>query len=122
MVERGFGKIVFLGSVLIFQGGILVPSYAASKGGVGQLVKAFANEWASSGVYVNGIAPGYIVTDATAEIKDDPERYQETLKRIPAGRWGTPDDLAGAAVFLASGASDYMHGTLITIDGGWMGR
>ncbi len=86
------------------------------------MVKAFANEWASSGVYVNGIAPGYIVTDATAEIKDDPERYQETLKRIPAGRWGTPDDLAGAAVFLASGASDYMHGTLITIDGGWMGR
>jgi 2-deoxy-D-gluconate 3-dehydrogenase len=122
MAELRSGKIIFIGSVLTFQGGVLVPSYAASKGGVGQLVKAFANEWASLGVNVNGIAPGYIVTDATREIKDDPERYQETLKRIPAGKWGTPDDLAGAVVFLASSASDYMHGTLITIDGGWMSR
>jgi 2-deoxy-D-gluconate 3-dehydrogenase len=122
MAELRSGKIIFIGSVLTFQGGILVPSYAASKGGVGQLVKAFANEWASLGVNVNGIAPGYIATDATAEIRDDPERYQDTLKRIPVGKWGTPEDLGGAVVFLASSASDYMHGTLITIDGGWMGR
>jgi 2-deoxy-D-gluconate 3-dehydrogenase len=122
MTELGSGKIIFIGSVLTFQGGILVPSYAASKGGIGQLVKAFANEWAGLGVHVNGIAPGYMVTDATREIKNDPERYQETLKRIPAGKWGTADDLAGAVVFLASSAADYVHGEIITIDGGWMGR
>jgi 2-deoxy-D-gluconate 3-dehydrogenase len=122
MAELRSGKIIFIGSVLTFQGGILVPSYAASKGGIGQLVKAFANEWAGLGVHVNGIAPGYMVTDATREIKNDPERYQETLKRIPAGKWGTPVDLAGAVVFLASSAADYVHGEIITIDGGWMGR
>jgi len=122
MVARGSGKIICVGSLLTFQGGILVPGYAASKGGVGQLVKALANEWAEKGVNVNGIAPGYVITDATEEIQNDPIREKEILKRIPAQRWGVADDFKGIIVFLSSQASDYVHGTLITIDGGWMGR
>jgi 2-deoxy-D-gluconate 3-dehydrogenase len=122
MVARGEGKIICIGSVLSFQGGVLVPSYAASKGAIEQLVKALANEWAGSGVNVNGIAPGYVETDATIEIQNDPERLADILKRIPANRFGTPDDFKGIVVFLASHASDYMHGTLVTVDGGWMGR
>lgn len=122
MLERGSGKIIFLASLLSFQGGILVPSYAASKGGVAQLVKALANEWAPRGVNVNAIAPGYIATDNTAALRADPERRRAILERIPAGRWGEPADLAGAAVFLASRASDYVHGSILVVDGGWMGR
>ncbi len=122
MVERGSGKIIFLASLLSFQGGILVPSYAASKGGVAQLVKALANEWAPLGVNVNGIAPGYIATDNTAPLRADPARNPAILARIPAGRWGEPSDLAGAALFLASRASDYVHGSILAVDGGWMGR
>ena len=122
MLARGRGKIIFTCSLLTFQGGILVPSYAASKGGVGQLVMAFANEWAGKGVNVNGIAPGYIVTDVTAALREDAARSPAILSRIPAGRWGEPKDFAGPAVFLASAASDYMHGAIITVDGGWMGR
>jgi len=122
MVKRGSGKIVFTASLLTFQGGITVPGYAASKGGIGQLTKALANEWASHGVNVNAIAPGYIATDNTQALQDDPVRSKSILERIPAGRWGTPEDFAGPAVFLASSASDYMHGTVMTVDGGWMGR
>jgi len=122
MVKRHSGKIIFTSSLLAFQGGINVPSYAASKGGISQLVKAFANEWAASGVNVNAIAPGYIETDNTAALHDDPARNQAILSRIPVGRWGRPADLGGAAVFLASAASDYMHGTTLIVDGGWMGR
>lgn len=122
MVARGRGKVIFTCSLLTFQGGILVPSYAASKGGVGQLVMAFANEWAGKGVNVNGIAPGYIVTDVTEALRNDPSRSQAILSRIPAGRWGEPKDFAGPAVFLASAASDYLHGSIVTVDGGWMGR
>jgi 2-deoxy-D-gluconate 3-dehydrogenase len=122
MVERGSGKIVFVASLLSFQGGIMVPGYAASKGGIAQLTKALANEWAPHGVNVNAIAPGYIATDNTQALRDDPERAQSILSRIPAGRWGTPDDLAGAFVFLASSASDYVHGTVLAVDGGWLAR
>ncbi|MGQ9919326.1 MAG: SDR family oxidoreductase [Bryobacteraceae bacterium] len=122
MVERRSGKIVFIASLLSFQGGILVPSYAASKGGVAQLVKALANEWAPFGVCVNAIAPGYIATDNTAALRDDPVRGPAILSRIPAGRWGEPGDLAGAAVFLASRASDYVHGSILVVDGGWLSR
>jgi 2-dehydro-3-deoxy-D-gluconate 5-dehydrogenase len=122
MVERGSGKIVFVASLLSFQGGITVPSYAASKGGVAQLTKALANEWAPYGVNVNAIAPGYIATDNTRALRDDPERAESILARIPAGRWGTPDDLAGAFVFLASPASDYVHGVILNVDGGWLAR
>jgi 2-dehydro-3-deoxy-D-gluconate 5-dehydrogenase len=122
MVKKGFGKIVFTCSLLSFQGGITVPGYAASKGGVARLVNAFANEWASFGVNVNGIAPGYIATDNTAALRGDPARSKAILDRIPAGRWGEPEDFAGLAVFLASEASSYIHGTIITNDGGWMGR
>jgi 2-deoxy-D-gluconate 3-dehydrogenase len=122
MVERGKGKIIFTASVLTFQGGITVPSYAASKGGVGQLAKALANEWAGKGVNVNAIAPGYIATDITAALRGDSVRNEQILVRIPAGRWGVPDDLKGAVVFLASDASDYVHGEILTVDGGWMGR
>lgn len=122
MVERGSGKIVFVASLLSFQGGIMVPGYAASKGGIAQLTKALANEWAPHGVNVNAIAPGYIATDNTQALRDDPNRAQAILARIPAGRWGTPDDLAGAFVFLASSASDYVHGTVLTVDGGWLAR
>lgn len=122
MVERGKGKIVFTASVLTFQGGITVPSYAASKGGVGQLAKALANEWAGKGVNVNAIAPGYIATDITAALRADQVRNEQILVRIPAGRWGEPDDLKGAVVFLASDASNYVNGEILTVDGGWMGR
>lgn len=122
MLERGAGKIVFTASMLTFQGGITVPGYAASKGGVGQLTKALANEWAGKGVNVNAIAPGYIATDNTAALQADAERSQAILGRIPAGRWGTPEDLAGAVVLLCSPAADYVHGTILTVDGGWLGR
>lgn len=122
MVARGSGKIIFTASLLTFQGGINVPGYAASKGGIGQLTKAFANEWAASGVNVNAIAPGYISTGNTEALRNDPDRSASILARIPAGRWGTPDDFKGAVVFLASNASAYVHGTILTIDGGWMGR
>ncbi len=122
MVERGRGKIIFIASLLSFQGGILVPGYAASKGGVAQLAKALANEWGDRGVQVNAIAPGYIATEMCAPLKNDPDRNPAIVSRIPAGRWGTPEDLQGAAVFLASSASDYVNGTLLTVDGGWMAR
>jgi 2-dehydro-3-deoxy-D-gluconate 5-dehydrogenase len=122
MIERGSGKIVFTASVLTFQGGLTVPGYAASKSGVGGLVKAFANEWASKGVQVNGIAPGYISTDNTTALRADPVRSKSILERIPAGRWGLPEDVKGAVVFLASAASDYVNGSIILVDGGWMAR
>ncbi len=122
MVEQGAGKIVFTASLLSFQGGINVPGYAASKGAIASLIKAFANEWAKSGVTINGVAPGYIATDNTQQLRNDPDRNAAILARIPANRWGTPEDLAGAFVFLSSPASDYMNGTIITVDGGWMGR
>jgi 2-dehydro-3-deoxy-D-gluconate 5-dehydrogenase len=122
MVARGSGKVIFTASLLTFQGGITVPGYAASKGAIGSLVKAFANEWAGKGVNVNAIAPGYIATDNTAALRDDADRSQSILARIPAGRWGQPDDFKGPTVFLASSASDYVHGTILTVDGGWMGR
>ena len=122
MVERGSGKIIFTCSLLSFQGGILVPGYAASKGALSSLVKALSNEWAGKGVQVNGIAPGYIATDNTQALRDDAERSVSILSRIPAGRWGQPEDFKGPVVFLASGASDYVTGTLLLVDGGWMGR
>ena len=122
MVARGSGKVIFTASLLTFQGGITVPGYAASKGAIGSLVKAFANEWASKGVNVNAIAPGYIATDNTEALRNDAERSQSILARIPAGRWGEPDDFKGPTVFLASAASNYIHGTVLTVDGGWMGR
>lgn len=122
MVARGSGKIIFTASLLTFQGGITVPGYAASKGAIGQLTKALSNEWAGQGVNVNAIAPGYIATDNTQALQDDPVRSKSILERIPAGRWGTPEDFGGPAVFLASEASNYMHGTVMTVDGGWMGR
>ncbi|MDB5204981.1 MAG: 2-deoxy-D-gluconate 3-dehydrogenase [Flavisolibacter sp.] len=122
MIEEGYGKIVFTCSLLSFQGGINVPGYAASKGAVSSLLKAFANEWASKGITVNGVAPGYIATDNTQQLRDDPERSASILSRIPAARWGTPEDMAGAFVFLTSPASDYVNGTIVTVDGGWMGR
>jgi 2-deoxy-D-gluconate 3-dehydrogenase len=122
MVERGAGKVIFVASVLAFQGGIRVPSYAASKGGVAQLTKAFANEWAAHGVNVNAIAPGYVLTDNTQALQNDPDRSREILARIPAGRWASPEDFKGPVVFLASDASDYVHGHVLTVDGGWLGR
>lgn len=122
MIARGAGKVIFTASLLTFQGGITVPGYAASKGGIGQLTMALSNEWAGKGVQVNAIAPGYIATDNTQALQDNPERSQSILGRIPAGRWGTPEDFAGPIVFLASAASDYMSGTIVTVDGGWMGR
>jgi 2-deoxy-D-gluconate 3-dehydrogenase len=122
MVERGAGKIVFTASLLSYQGGITVPSYAAAKGGVAQLAKALANEWAGRNVQVNAIAPGYIETDVTAPLREDAVRNPAILARIPAGRWGAPSDLTGAVVYLASAASDYVSGTVLTVDGGWMGR
>ena len=122
MIARGSGKIIFTASLLTFQGGITVPGYAASKGAIGQLTMAFANEWAGKGVNVNAIAPGYISTDNTEALRNDPERSQSILARIPAGRWGKPEDFAGPTVFLASSASDYMHGSVMLVDGGWMGR
>ena len=122
MVDQGEGKIIFTASLLTFQGGITVPGYAASKGGVGQLTKALANEWAGKGVNVNAIAPGYIATDNTTALRADPVRSEQILARIPAGRWGIPDDFKGAVVFLSSAASGYVHGEILTVDGGWMGR
>ncbi|MGS0468038.1 SDR family NAD(P)-dependent oxidoreductase [Cobetia marina] len=122
MVTRGSGKIIFTASLLSFQGGITVPGYAASKGGIAQLTKAFANEWAAHGVNVNAIAPGYIATDNTEALRQDAQRSRDILARIPAGRWGSPDDFKGPVVFLASSASDYVHGTVLTVDGGWMAR
>jgi 2-dehydro-3-deoxy-D-gluconate 5-dehydrogenase len=122
MLAQGSGKIINIASLLTFQGGILVPAYAAAKGGVGQLTKAFANEWASKGVNVNAIAPGYMDTDNTEALRNNPERARQILERIPAGRWGHPEDLAGAAVFLASKASDYIHGHVLVVDGGWLNR
>jgi 2-deoxy-D-gluconate 3-dehydrogenase len=122
MLARGKGKIVFTASLLTFQGGITVPGYAASKGGIGQLTMALANEWAGKGVNVNAIAPGYIATDNTAALRADPVRSEQILTRIPAGRWGNPADLKGAVVYLSSDAANYVHGTVVTVDGGWMGR
>jgi len=122
MLAQGSGKIIFTASLLSFQGGITVPGYAASKGAIGSLVKALANEWAGRGVNVNAIAPGYIATDNTEALRNDPDRSSSILARIPAGRWGTPDDFKGPTVFLASAAADYVHGTILTVDGGWMGR
>ena len=122
MIARGAGKIVFTCSLLTFQGGINVPGYAASKAGVGELVMALSNEWAKYGVNVNGIAPGYIATDNTQALRDDPERSRAIMERIPAGRWGTPEDFKGVAVFLASAASSYVNGAIYLVDGGWMGR
>jgi 2-deoxy-D-gluconate 3-dehydrogenase len=122
MVARGWGKILFIASILSFQGGIFVPSYAASKGGICQLMKALANELAGKGVNVNAIAPGYISTDLTTEIRADESRNRQILERIPAGRWGIPDDICGAAVFLCSDASNYIHGEILIVDGGWMAR
>jgi 2-dehydro-3-deoxy-D-gluconate 5-dehydrogenase len=122
MVARKSGKIIFTCSLLSFQGGVNVPGYAASKGALASLVKALANEWASQGVNVNGIAPGYISTDNTEALRQDAVRSKSILDRIPAGRWGEPDDFRGPVVFLASGAADYVHGTILTVDGGWMGR
>ncbi|WP_370174994.1 SDR family NAD(P)-dependent oxidoreductase [Leeuwenhoekiella palythoae] len=122
MVKRGSGKIIFTASLLTFQGGITVPGYAASKGAIGQLTMALSNEWAGKGVQVNAIAPGYIATDNTEALRDDPDRSSSILARIPAGRWGKPEDFKGPIIFLASQASDYMSGTVMTVDGGWMGR
>lgn len=122
MLARGAGKVIFTASLLTFQGGINVPGYAASKGAVGQLTKAFANEWAAKGVNVNAIAPGYIATDNTQALRADPDRSRAILERIPAGRWGEPEDFKGPVVFLASEAGAYVHGTVLTVDGGWMGR
>ena len=122
MIQRGSGKIIFTASLLSFQGGITVPGYAASKGAISTLTMALSNEWAAKGVQVNAIAPGYIATDNTEALRNDPDRSQAILARIPAGRWGTGEDMQGAAVYLASAASDYVSGTIVTVDGGWMGR
>lgn len=122
MMGRGSGKIVFTCSLLSFQGGINVPGYAASKGALASLIKALANEWASKGVNVNGIAPGYISTDNTEALRADAARSKSILDRIPAGRWGEPDDFKGPVVFLCSDAAAYVNGTILTVDGGWMGR
>ena len=122
MIENGYGKIVNIASLLSFQGGITVPAYAASKGGVAQLTKALANEWAKDGVNVNAIAPGYMRTANTAALQADETRNRQILERIPAGRWGEPEDIAGAAVFLSSSASDYVNGHVLVVDGGWLAR
>ncbi|MGW4646863.1 SDR family oxidoreductase [Kitasatospora sp. NPDC004289] len=122
MLARGSGKIVFIASLLSHQGGITVPGYAAAKSGIAGLTRALANEWAAHGVNVNAIVPGYVATDNTRALREDPARSAAILDRIPAGRWAEPADLGGAAVFLASAASDYVHGTLLPVDGGWLGR
>lgn len=122
MIAQGSGKIIFVASMLSFQGGLTVPGYAASKGGVAQLTKALANEWAAHGVNVNAVAPGYIATDNTQALRDDETRARQIVERIPAGRWGEPEDVAGAFVFLASAASDYVHGIVLPVDGGWLAR
>jgi 2-deoxy-D-gluconate 3-dehydrogenase len=122
MVSRGSGKVIFFASMLSFQGGLTVPGYAASKGGVAQLTKAFANEWAPLGVNVNAIAPGYVATDMNEDLRADAERNAQISARIPAQRWGSAEDIAGAVSFLASPDAGYVHGTVLTVDGGWMGR
>ena len=122
MKKRRYGKIINIASLLSFQGGILVPSYAASKGAVAQITKALANEWAADGITVNAIAPGYMATNNTRALREDPVRSKTILERIPAGRWGLPEDLQGAAVFLASAASDYVNGHVLVVDGGWLAR
>jgi 2-deoxy-D-gluconate 3-dehydrogenase len=122
MIERGGGKIVFTCSLLSFQGGVTVPGYTASKHAVAGLVKAFANEWGSKNINVNGIAPGYVATDNTEALRNDPVRFKSILERIPAGRWGESKDFKGAVVFLCSPAADYVNGTLLSVDGGWMAR
>ena len=122
MLARGSGKIINVASLLSFQGGIRVPGYAAAKGGVAQPTKALANEWAPRGINVNAIAPGYMETDNTTALRDDAARSRQITERIPAGRWGAPSDLAGGVIYLASRAADYVHGHVLVIDGGWMGR
>lgn len=122
MLERRTGKVIFTASLLSFQGGLNVPAYAAAKSGLAGLTRALANEWAPSGVNVNAVVPGYIETGNTQALRDDPLRNTDILRRIPAGRWGRPSDLAGVTIFLASAASDYVHGALIVVDGGWLGR
>lgn len=122
MLAQGKGKIINIASLLSFQGGLTVPAYAASKGAVMQFTKSLSNEWASQGINVNGIAPGYMDTEMNTGLIADATRNRQILERIPAGRWGRPEDMVGAAVFLASSASDYVNGTIITVDGGWMGR
>ena len=122
MLSRGNGRVINIASLLSFQGGINVPAYTASKHGVAGVTKAQANEWGAKGVNVNAIAPGYISTDNTEALRNDPDRNASILARIPVGRWGNPDDLAAVAVFLASPASSYINGEILTVDGGWMGR
>jgi 2-deoxy-D-gluconate 3-dehydrogenase len=122
MAKRKYGKIINVASLLSFQGGIIVPSYAASKGAVMQVTKALANEWAPLGINVNAIAPGYMATNNTKALREDPVRSKAILERIPAGRWGKPEDLQGAVVFLASTASDYVNGHVLAVDGGWLAR
>lgn len=122
MAEQGGGKIINVASVLSFQGGILIPSYTAAKSGLAGLTRALANEWAARNINVNAIAPGYMITDNTAPIRADAKRFEAITSRIPAGRWGTPEDLKGAAVYLASDAASYAHGAILTVDGGWLGR
>jgi 2-deoxy-D-gluconate 3-dehydrogenase len=122
MIERQTGKIIFTASLLSFQGGVTIPGYTASKSAIAGLTRALANEWASLGVNVNAIAPGYMDTDNTEALRNDPIRSRTILERIPAGRWGKAEDVAGAVVFLASSSADYIHGTVLTVDGGWMGR
>lgn len=122
MIARGSGKIVFVASVLSFQGGINVPGYAASKGAIAQLVRAFSNEWAAKGINVNGISPGYIATDNTAQLQADPDRTRALMQRIPVNRWGTPEDIAEPVAFLCSDLARFIHGTILTADGGWMSR
>jgi 2-dehydro-3-deoxy-D-gluconate 5-dehydrogenase len=122
MLPRGYGKIINVASVLSYSGGLTVPAYAASKGGVAQLTMAFANEWAKRGINVNAIAPGYMATDLNTALMANAERSRQIMDRVPAGRWGTPEDLKGAAIFLASRASDFVHGTIVAVDGGWLSR
>jgi 2-dehydro-3-deoxy-D-gluconate 5-dehydrogenase len=122
MIARGSGKIIFVASVLSFQGGINVPGYAASKGGVAQLVRSLANEWASKGINVNAVAPGYVATDNTAALQADAARSAELLARVPAARWSVPDDIGGPVVFLASDAASFVHGAILPVDGGWLAR
>ncbi|MDP2884472.1 MAG: 2-dehydro-3-deoxy-D-gluconate 5-dehydrogenase KduD [Ignavibacteria bacterium] len=122
MMKRKSGKIINIASLLSFQGGVFVPAYSASKGAVAQVTKALANEWAAHGININAIAPGYMATDNTKALREDPVRSKTILDRIPAGRWGTPEDLAGVAVFLACSASDYVNGHVLVVDGGWLAR
>lgn len=122
MIKNGKGKIIFTCSLLTFQGGINVPGYAASKAALASVIKALSNEWASKGININGIAPGYIATDNTQALREDAGRSQSILARIPAGRWGVPEDFAGPAIFLSSSASNYVNGEILVVDGGWMGR